>query len=63
MAGGARLRPDVRGAKRLIQREVLDKLARLVLSGELRDGETVVIDADGGELTFQTARTPEAAVA
>jgi ATP-dependent Clp protease ATP-binding subunit ClpB len=52
-----------RPLKRLIQREVLDNLARLVLSGELRDGETVVIDADGDQLTFQTARTPEPAIA
>jgi ATP-dependent Clp protease ATP-binding subunit ClpB len=50
-----------RPLKRLIQREVLDRLARLVLSGELRDGETVVIDADGDELQFRTARSEEPA--
>ena len=52
-----------RPLKRLIQREVLDRLARMVLSGELRDGETAVIDADGNELQFRTERSEVAAVA
>jgi ATP-dependent Clp protease ATP-binding subunit ClpB len=51
-----------RPLKRLIQREVLDRLARLVLSGELRDGDTVIINTDGHELQFRTAAR-EAAVA
>ena len=46
-----------RPLKRVIQREVLDKLARMVLSGELRDGETVTIDADGDHLTFAGSRS------
>ncbi len=46
-----------RPLKRVIQRDVLDRLARLVLGGELRDGETVTIDADGNELMFETERT------
>jgi ATP-dependent Clp protease ATP-binding subunit ClpB len=52
-----------RPLKRLIQREVLDELARLVLSGELRDGETAVIDADGDDLQFRTEPSEVAAVA
>jgi ATP-dependent Clp protease ATP-binding subunit ClpB len=52
-----------RPLKRLIQREVLDRLARLVLSGDLRDGETVVIDADGSDLQFGMERSEVAAVA
>ena len=52
-----------RPLKRLIQREVLDRLARMVLSGELRDGETAVIDADGDELEFKTTSREPAAVA
>ena len=52
-----------RPLKRLIQREVLDRLARMVLSGELRDGETVVIDADGDRLGFRAAPKEAAAVA
>jgi ATP-dependent Clp protease ATP-binding subunit ClpB len=50
-----------RPLKRVIQREVLDKLARMVLSGELREGDTVTIDADGDQLTFTGSRTPVAA--
>jgi ATP-dependent Clp protease ATP-binding subunit ClpA len=42
---------------------VLDRLARLVLSGELRDGETVVVDADDDDLQFRTERSEVAAVA
>ena len=41
-----------RPLKRLIQKEVLDGLARMVLGGELRDGETVTVDAEGGHLRF-----------
>jgi ATP-dependent Clp protease ATP-binding subunit ClpB len=52
-----------RPLKRLIQREVLDELARLVLSGDLRDGETAVIDADGDALEFKTERAQAQAVA
>jgi ATP-dependent Clp protease ATP-binding subunit ClpB len=48
-----------RPLKRLIQREVQDPLAMSLLSGEIREGETVVVDADGGALTFRT--TPAAA--
>jgi ATP-dependent Clp protease ATP-binding subunit ClpB len=52
-----------RPLKRVIQRDVLDRLARLVLSGELRDGETVVIDADGNGLEFKTRREEPVGVA
>ncbi len=41
-----------RPLKRLIQKEVLDPLAMKVLSGQLRDGETVVVDSDGFKLVF-----------
>src|SRR4051812_28178251 len=51
-----------RPLKRLIQREVLDRLARLVLRGERRDGETVVVDTDGNDLQFRTERTAEPAL-
>jgi ATP-dependent Clp protease ATP-binding subunit ClpB len=50
-----------RPLKRLIQREVLDRLARMVLSGELRDGETVVVDAVGDQLEFRAASKEAAA--
>lgn len=45
-----------RPLKRVIQRDVLDPLARLVLGGELRDGDTAVVDADGSQLQFSTTR-------
>ncbi len=44
-----------RPLKRTIQRLVLDPLARLVLEGEFREGDTVIIDADGGTLVFRKA--------
>jgi ATP-dependent Clp protease ATP-binding subunit ClpA len=47
-----------RPLKRVIQREVLDPLARMVLSGDLRDSETAIIDADGDSLTFRAAGEP-----
>ena len=43
-----------RPLKRLIQREVQDPLALRLLSGEIREGETVVVDADGDELTLRS---------
>jgi len=43
-----------RPLKRLIQKEVLDSLAMKVLNGDLRDGETVVVDADPGGLSFRS---------
>ncbi len=35
-----------RPLRRLIQREIGDQLAKLLLSGEVRDGQTVVVDAN-----------------
>jgi ATP-dependent Clp protease ATP-binding subunit ClpB len=49
-----------RPLKRTIQREIETELAKLLLKGEVRDGQTVVVDAAGGGLTF---RTKEEAVA
>jgi ATP-dependent Clp protease ATP-binding subunit ClpB len=52
-----------RPLKRLIQREVLDRIAQMVLSGEARDGETIVVDADGTGLHFRTSGVEAATVA
>jgi ATP-dependent Clp protease ATP-binding subunit ClpB len=41
-----------RPLKRLIQKEVLDPLSMKLLRGDLRDGETVVVDIEGGRLNF-----------
>ncbi|ROP27252.1 ATP-dependent chaperone ClpB [Pseudokineococcus lusitanus] len=37
-----------RPLRRLVQREVGDRLARALLAGEVVDGDTVVVDLDGG---------------
>jgi ATP-dependent Clp protease ATP-binding subunit ClpB len=52
-------RYGARPLKRAIQREVLDVLALELLDKRLRSGDTVLIDADRGELTFE-ARPAEA---
>ena len=44
-----------RPLRRTIQRRVLDPLAARLLEGDFGEGDTVVVDADGRELTF-TAR-------
>jgi len=41
-----------RPLKRMIQRLVADPLALKLLAGELGDGDTVVVDLTGGELSF-----------
>jgi ATP-dependent Clp protease ATP-binding subunit ClpB len=41
-----------RPLKRVIQREALDPLALQLLKGEIRDGESVCVDAAGEHLTF-----------
>ncbi|MBB5643045.1 ATP-dependent Clp protease ATP-binding subunit [Cryobacterium roopkundense] len=46
-----------RPLRRLMQREIDDRLARALLAGDIRDGETVLVElaADGGELTVASA--------
>ena len=41
-----------RPLKRTIQKQILDPLALRVLEGDFREGDTVVVDASGTELTF-----------
>jgi len=41
-----------RPLKRVLQRRIQDPLATKMLLGEVRDGDHVVVDADGGELVF-----------
>jgi ATP-dependent Clp protease ATP-binding subunit ClpB len=57
-----------RPLRRTIQREVENPLARKVLAGEIRDGDTVLIAVGAGGLTFARleagrARVREAAAA
>jgi len=44
-----------RPLKRVIQRQLVDKLALKILEGEFGEGDRVRIDAGGGELTFEKA--------
>jgi ATP-dependent Clp protease ATP-binding subunit ClpB len=41
-----------RPIRRTIQKLVLDPLAQKVLTGEFKEGDTVVVDADGGKIVF-----------
>jgi ATP-dependent Clp protease ATP-binding subunit ClpB len=44
-----------RPLKRAIQSELQDPLSMAILEGRIRDGGTVVVDADEDELTMRTA--------
>jgi ATP-dependent Clp protease ATP-binding subunit ClpB len=44
-----------RPLKRVIQRELIDKLALKILEGQFREGDRVEVDATDGELTFRAA--------
>ena len=53
-----------RPLRRLVQTEVGDQLARMILSGSVHDGDTVVVDQTGGqhlELTDKTSEHPQTA--
>jgi ATP-dependent Clp protease ATP-binding subunit ClpB len=44
-----------RPLKRVVQKQLVDKLALAMLEGEFADGDTVRVDAAGGELEFEKA--------
>jgi len=52
-----------RPLKRVIQRFVQDPLAEMILAGDVKDGDTVAISAEGNVLTFngRAAQTAEIA--
>jgi ATP-dependent Clp protease ATP-binding subunit ClpB len=50
-----------RPLKRLVQRRIENPLAQRMLAGEVRDGERVVVDADGDEVMFSAGREPAVA--
>jgi len=51
-----------RPLKRAIQKKVETPLGRLILKGEVHDGQPLVVDVDaGGDLTFRTAEKELAA--
>jgi len=47
-----------RPLKRVIQKEVENRLAHALLSGQIRDGDTVEIDAKDGKIVLETANEP-----
>jgi ATP-dependent Clp protease ATP-binding subunit ClpB len=49
-----------RPLKRVIQKQLVDKLALKLLEGEFGPGDSVRVDAEGGELTFARAAQPAA---
>jgi ATP-dependent Clp protease ATP-binding subunit ClpB len=48
-----------RPLKRVIQKQLVDKLALKLLEGEFQPGDRVLVDAAGGELTFVKAGATE----
>ena len=54
--------PDfgARPLRRLIQRTVENAVSRQLLAGEVRDGETVVVEAKGDEIAVRKAAAPKA---
>ena len=45
-----------RPLKRAVQKHLVDPLAKLLLTGEVREGQKVEIDAGSGRLSFRTAK-------
>ena len=43
-----------RPLKRVIQQKILDPLSMEILDGKIHEGQTIIADASGGELTFKT---------
>jgi ATP-dependent Clp protease ATP-binding subunit ClpB len=52
-----------RPLKRVIQKQLVDKLALKILEGEFAEGDTVRVDAADGELSFEKASEAAAAAA
>jgi ATP-dependent Clp protease ATP-binding subunit ClpB len=52
-----------RPLKRVIQKQLVDKLALKILEGEFGEGDVVRVDAAGGEIVFERAAAPAAASA
>jgi ATP-dependent Clp protease ATP-binding subunit ClpB len=52
-----------RPLKRVIQKQLVDKLALRILEGEFTDGDVIRVDAANGELTFEKVAEPAQAPA
>jgi len=46
-----------RPLRRLVQKQIGDQLARALLSGDVKDGQTVVVDREGDSLTVSSRAT------
>ena len=44
---------DLRPIKRVIQRQLLNELAREIIGGELENAKTIKVDEKDGELVFK----------
>ena len=44
-----------RPLKRVLKRRIVDQIARAILEGTFRDGDTVRVEAEHGELGFSKA--------
>jgi ATP-dependent Clp protease ATP-binding subunit ClpB len=49
-----------RPLKRTIQREIVQPLALRLLKGDFRDGDTIVVDGEGGKIAFTRAEVGSA---
>ena len=47
----------------MIQKQLIDRLALKVLEGEFTEGDRIVVDLDGDELTFTKSKKPSKAEA
>jgi ATP-dependent Clp protease ATP-binding subunit ClpB len=52
-----------RPLKRVVQKQLVDKLALKLLEGEFREGDVVRVDAREGEIAFERVEAPAAAAA
>ena len=52
-----------RPLKRVVQKQLVDRLAIGLLDGSIREGEVVSIDAPDGEIVMRTAGAPAASPA
>ena len=52
-----------RPLRRVIQKQLIDRLALALLSGEIRSGDAVTVDAVDGELALEKAGDTSAVVA
>ncbi len=50
-----------RPLKRTIQKEIVNRISKMILSGEAQKGDTIIVDSNGAELSFTAGRNKQAA--